>query len=796
MATTPQQGIMALPETDEASTPQLSLNESYGAAKEGLADANPQYAAMYDDEMAKAMPALMALTDEQLDAILQLVQEMQNNPEQYAENLKELEQEGIIEKGDFPEQYDENFLAVFGAAILEAQRTNEDTGAAAPAMQPPMQLAKGGIAEAARMVASHGRSGDTMLAHITKDEAALLKKHGGVGTRNPRTGLREYGLWSSIKGAVSSVAGGLGITKALSTVGKAVKGVLNSTVGRIVATVALAAFLGPAGAAMGGGFFGTTAAMGLASAGVTALSGGNLKDVVKAGVTGTIAGFGAEVLGPALGTATGVSNAAGQAAMGAGAASTGTGLLQGKSIKDSVKDGMTAAAISGLVTGTTQGFDAQVKPNNAPVTDRSITPQNAADVNVNAQTGQVTGGAPTTTQGVQPLASSNSAFEQALANAKQPPINGLTMDSGTTVTGVQSPINGLTMDNGLTVTGATPSGTAPLASSNQAFDQALANSGAGTGTGGAGVTGETGAGKGWWDKTSDYFSPSARAQAGALDAGKAYDAAYKATLQQGGSEAAAKIAADAAAKSATPGMLSNYGPAVGAGLGITALAGGFSPSHPTVSQETKDRMSGKATQDIINANPSSYYTQNLPGVTYDASGNITGSTSWTPRSGSGATEVAGNYVGYSRPQAPQGYNFMPRYAAGGGFMENQGAFPQNPLAMDQGPLMAMDSHQMPMNTSGMPMNTPGVPMNRPMGLAMGGMPMGIASLSVGGYPRRNGQISGPGTETSDDIPAMLSDGEFVMTAKAVRGLGQGSRREGAKKMYALMHHLEKNAARG
>jgi hypothetical protein len=73
---------------------------------------------------------------------------------------------------------------------------------------------------------------------------------------------------------------------------------------------------------------------------------------------------------------------------------------------------------------------------------------------------------------------------------------------------------------------------------------------------------------------------------------------------------------------------------------------------------------------------------------------------------------------------------------------------------------------------------------------------GIATLARGGYPRRTGQISGPGTEKSDSIPAMLSDGEFVMTAKAVRGAGKGSRRAGAKKMYALMHQLEKNSERG
>ena len=53
-----------------------------------------------------------------------------------------------------------------------------------------------------------------------------------------------------------------------------------------------------------------------------------------------------------------------------------------------------------------------------------------------------------------------------------------------------------------------------------------------------------------------------------------------------------------------------------------------------------------------------------------------------------------------------------------------------------------------------------------------------------------GEISGPGTGTSDSIPAMLSDGEFVMTAKAVRGAGNGDRRAGAQKMYDMMNQFE------
>ena len=56
-----------------------------------------------------------------------------------------------------------------------------------------------------------------------------------------------------------------------------------------------------------------------------------------------------------------------------------------------------------------------------------------------------------------------------------------------------------------------------------------------------------------------------------------------------------------------------------------------------------------------------------------------------------------------------------------------------------------------------------------------------------------GEISGPGTGTSDSIPAMLSDGEFVMTAKAVRGMGDGSRKKGAAKMYQMMNKLESMA---
>lgn len=73
-----------------------------------------------------------------------------------------------------------------------------------------------------------------------------------------------------------------------------------------------------------------------------------------------------------------------------------------------------------------------------------------------------------------------------------------------------------------------------------------------------------------------------------------------------------------------------------------------------------------------------------------------------------------------------------------------------------------------------------------MGYAAGG----VAHLRKGGFPyetakHAKGGVSGPGTGTSDSIPAYLSNGEFVVTAKAVKNAG------GSKPMYEMMDHLEK-----
>ncbi len=67
-----------------------------------------------------------------------------------------------------------------------------------------------GVKAAAQQLAAMGRNGDTMLAHITPQEAGILKALGGSGTINPKTGLREY--W------INWVLGGLMVASTAATI--------------------------------------------------------------------------------------------------------------------------------------------------------------------------------------------------------------------------------------------------------------------------------------------------------------------------------------------------------------------------------------------------------------------------------------------------------------------------------------------------------------------------------------------------------------------------------------------------
>ena len=90
---------------------------------------------------------------------------------------------------------------------------------------------------------------------------------------------------------------------------------------------------------------------------------------------------------------------------------------------------------------------------------------------------------------------------------------------------------------------------------------------------------------------------------------------------------------------------------------------------------------------------------------------------------------------------------------------------------------------------------------RRMGYAGGGpiYPMAYAeggNVSMEDFERMNGGINGAGTETSDDIPAMLSDGEFVMTGQAVRGAGSYEMAQDNRGIISLIPNMQEDRERG
>lgn len=246
------------------------------------------------------------------------------------------------------------------------------------------------------------------------------------------------------------------------------------------------------------------------------------------------------------------------------------------------------------------------------------------------------------------------------------------------------------------------------------------------------------------ERAYNYISPSAREAAGIENAAKVFKDTFNSTYDNAMSrpgmtaEAASNVAlkaAQSAQNAAMPGTFTKYGPLVATGMGAAYLGGAFNP----VEEEAPGIIPKETGFDLYRKSPDIYGTR--PGgavVTY-------------------APQPTSSFT------MPQNRFYAPSIAVG------QPSYSQRFFA--QGGIAAL----------------------APQRFNTGGYASGGLGSMARKFPRRVGQIDGPGTGTSDSIPAMLSDGEFVMTAKAVRGAGKGSRREGAKRMYALMRKLERKA---
>lgn len=834
------QGIMALPENDDMRRPTISLDDSYDAITTALTAARPDAAEAIDNTIAEAGMDLSELTDEQIDALIQAIQYLYDNPEEYKKTVEELIAKDYIDEGDLPAEYDPAFLSSFGMMLLQ-ERRSRGTSTMTP---PPQEFARGGIAEAARILASKGRNGDTMLAHITPEEARLLRSRGGSGTINPETGLPEFFIGkivSAIGGAFKSVVGA--VKSAFKAVGNVVKKVLSSDVGRIAATIALSVYLGPTGAGlMNSGFAAATA-----SGAVTLASGGDVKDALK---SAAFAYFTTPSSAP-------VTNAAGQVttpgftnpisewvgsttakyagnpfvdgavkaftsmpeSVQKGITSVGLGTLAGvatgQDLQDAVKTGLTSGAVTTGIeavnaarTGMASGQqalktaaeavdEAAAMNSSSPMYGGSYTYEkaNLTDILDDASRMQTTAAEKAAkdlslasaddilAKGMTPAPADSATLAKNAVERRaglSPTPSYVEYDTGMVPGNVnQFPAGTLRLDdyrNVLDITGVTPPPAPAPSITGGIKDIVSGDFSKGFQQLKGGIT----------DLYDEYLSPSEREQRGlesaAQKAASQTAAAEQAAIAAGKplTEAQSSAFYNKALDAASPGVISKYGPITAAGIAGLGLMGGFKQDQPPPSP-LRQELSGTPGEDLIAGAPSEYVVQNLPGVTYSPEGQIVSVNAAQPTATLAdvqqATGTYGMPIGMPQQGMPSAYMQDPY-----GYLYAQRQLIQPTQLADGG-----------LATLGMTPTVYDSPVMNPM------MQGGIATLRHGGtphYPRRTGQISGPGTETSDDIPAMLSDGEFVMTARAVRGMGGGNRREGAKRMYALMNQLEKNAARG
>jgi len=230
----------------------------------------------------------MPITPEGLDELVKLLEFALNNPDKYPEIVASAVQDDMVEEGDLPEQFDPVVIISLLVLLYGMQERLKQKG-----------YAKGGLA-------AMGRHGDTMLAHINPREAEMLKRMGGSGTINPRTGYPEYFNLKKFLAVALPIALDFIVPGAGSAIGSAM------------------GFTGTAATMVGGAVIG---------GGTAALTGG---DPLKGAVLGGLGGGAGDYLGSAANSSLGLNlgtagqNVLGNALVGGAAGmASGQGFLKG-----------------------------------------------------------------------------------------------------------------------------------------------------------------------------------------------------------------------------------------------------------------------------------------------------------------------------------------------------------------------------------------------------------------------------------------------------------------------------------
>ena len=730
------EGIMALPQGmgmqgEEAQQPTVTSADSYDAAMTALGMVNPGEDVALKEAIRQNIGDLQ-LTPEQLDVLIQVFEYVSQNPGDYKNLIQKMIEGGALDEGDMPEEYDPEFIGAM-LAVLQEMSQMQGAGAQEPMdMGPiveglqPMGMASGGLADVGQYLAAKGRGGDSILAHITPEEAAMLKRRGGSGTINPATGLPEFkgGVLGKVVGAVKGVVKG---------VVNVVKDVLKSPVGRVLGTIALAAVLGPAGVGLSMG-----TAAGLAGAGTTLMAGGSIKEALISGALGYVGG-GGTIMGVSPVSAVGgyLPGAAGSAlntGLSTGLIGAGIGKIGGMSTQDALKMGLMSGASAAALQGLKNNTSVMGEPTAQP-TEPGAQPTTPTEGGGIRAPGQVGAAGPAGTTGT-----TGTAQDLLASGNQQYTGSGLRMPAMGPSAGFDAAGN---FRGDYSLAGA-PS--APVPGMEGALGTGLRAGPAMTGAPGMGdamgtglrapvspVTTPTGAANYSLSSVPSAAQPTSFVDKMVSGAKNMYNE-YLSPSRPG-------LPADA-------GILTKYGPLALAGTAAVAATGG---------------MQGEP----ANQNPA--FNRNYTGSDYMRDN---------------PDKFSGGLSSYTRPTTPDNpivptpsYGSIPIGQPG---MVTPGGITRSPAGVAQ-----------PYNVAGLY----GIPIiygpdGQPRGYAKGG------DAQMTHFPRKTGPINGPGTGTSDDIPAMLSDGEFVFTAKAVRNAGGGSRRKGAARMYKLMKKLEGGAVKG
>lgn len=731
------QGIMTLPQGGAAPQPTAGPQEEelFQAMRQDIpprqfsdellsagSQVDPQVVQEFIDTLSS-----IEMPMEGLELLNGMVDEILATPQDYPRIRRKYLSQGVPED-ILPPQFDPMFFAALNMAVdyLVVQEPS------------PMGMAGGGIAD----LAQYGRYGDTMLAHITPEEAALLKARGGSGTINPVTGLPEF--WNPLKDIKDAFkSAGNAIARGFRSVGRAVKKFAQSTVGRIILPIVLGFFLGPAAMQLVGVQAGTLAGTAVTaftgSATAAALRGENLREVLKSGATGAVLAAGAgEIFGHpgATQSPAPIDNLTSQAGqkVAAGAAPSIAGETATSAV-NAVTDGA-AGGIGTLVANTaappalpglstvmgSAGTDAlpEIGAQTFPVQLSNVPPGTSVD-GVRAVSGaqpagfDYVSGAPVDAGGVAPVPK----VAPAVRSIRQAPLGDINQVSG--------------MERVF------PDGTdrfMPQLSSPPKTGPLLGD-----------VNQVSGAEMVAGPRDSGYVSPTARYGAAPPppQSGSSFLPESMAKIEEGASSLFDKA----------KGLYDEY-------LNPT--------TRGQVTEEAISAQRPKAESIIRAARPD--LASAAPGTTE--------ARLFNDLVGRKAVELA-------TPSMLSTYG--PLAAAGVVGMAALGGFKQQPAAVPQMPDMMDPKYARPLQFGGIYgsrgySNRPRMPVTAADG--------GIMALEMGGttYPRKQGHIKGPGTGTSDSIPALLSDGEFVFTAKSVRNLGNGSRRKGAKRLYAMMKMLE------